>query len=59
MINKPPPLKGLSIGIPILIPIKGNGFIKLELKCMGLNLRPKTPIPGAQNPKTLGTAPTH
>ena len=26
---------------------------------MGLNLRPKTPIAGAQNPKNLGTAPAH
>ena len=27
MINKPPPLKGLDIRIPILIPVKGRGFI--------------------------------
>ena len=27
MINKPPPLKGLHIRIPITIPIKGKGFI--------------------------------
>ena len=27
MINKPPPLKGLIIRIPILMPIKGRGFI--------------------------------
>ena len=26
-IYKPPPLKGLSIRIPIIIPIKGRGFI--------------------------------
>ena len=27
MINKPPPFKGLNIRIPILIPIKGRGFL--------------------------------
>ena len=27
MINKPPPFKGLPIRIPIIIPIKGRGFI--------------------------------
>ena len=27
MINKPPPSKGLDTGIPIIIPIKGRGFI--------------------------------
>ena len=27
MISKPPPFKGLDIGIPIVIPIKGRGFI--------------------------------
>ena len=27
MINKPPPFKGLNIKIPIIIPIKGRGFI--------------------------------
>ena len=27
MINKPPPFKGLHIRIPIIIPIKGRGFI--------------------------------
>ena len=27
MINKPPPFKGLNIRIPIIIPIKGSGFI--------------------------------
>ena len=27
MINKPPPFKGINIGIPIIIPIKGRGFI--------------------------------
>ena len=26
MINKPLPLKGLNIRIPIIIPIKGRGF---------------------------------
>ena len=25
--NKPPPFKGLNITIPIIIPIKGRGFI--------------------------------
>ena len=27
MINKPPPFKDLNIRIPIMIPIKGRGFI--------------------------------
>ena len=27
MINKPPPLRGLNIGIPTIIPIKGTEFI--------------------------------
>ena len=27
MINKPPPFKGLNIRIPIIIPIKGRGFV--------------------------------
>ena len=27
MINKPPGFKGLNVGIPIIIPIKGRGFI--------------------------------
>ena len=27
MINKPPPFKGLNIRIPIIMPIKGRGFI--------------------------------
>ena len=27
LINKPPPFKGLNIGIPILTPIKGRGFV--------------------------------
>ena len=27
MINKPPPFKGLDISIPIIIPVKGRGFI--------------------------------
>ena len=27
MINKPPPFKGLNIGIPIIIPTKGRGYI--------------------------------
>ena len=27
MIDKPPPPKGLNIRIPIIIPIKGRGFI--------------------------------
>ena len=31
MINKPPPVKGLNIGIPIIIPIKGKGFINQGL----------------------------
>ena len=31
MINKPPPIKDLSIRIPIIIPIKGRGFINQGL----------------------------
>ena len=27
MINKPPPFQGLNCRIPILIPIKGRGFL--------------------------------
>ena len=27
MINKPPPFKGLKIRIPIIVPIRGRGFI--------------------------------
>ena len=27
MTNRPPPFKGLDIGIPILIPAKGRGFM--------------------------------
>ena len=27
MINNPPPVKGFTIGILIIIPIKGKGFI--------------------------------
>ena len=27
MINNHPPFRGLNIGIPIVIPIKGRGFI--------------------------------
>ena len=27
MINKPPPFKGLNIRIPIIVPIKGKGFV--------------------------------
>ena len=27
MINKPPPFKGLIIKIPMMIPVKGRGFI--------------------------------
>ena len=27
MINNPPPFKGLNIGIPIIMPIKGRGSI--------------------------------
>ena len=27
MINQPPPFKDLNIRIPIIIPIKGSGFI--------------------------------
>ena len=38
MINKPPPFKGLNIRIPIIIPIKGRGFIN-----HGSGLRDKAP----------------
>ena len=38
MINKPPPFKGLNIRIPIVIPIKGRGFIN-----QGSTLNPKAP----------------
>ena len=31
MINKPPPFKGLNIRIPIIIPIKGRGFLIMGL----------------------------
>ena len=31
MINKPPPFKGLNIRIPIIIPMKGRGFINQGL----------------------------
>ena len=34
MINKPPDFKGLPIGIPITIPIKGRGFMT---QAFGLN----------------------
>ena len=27
MINKPPPFKGVNIGIPMIMPIKVRGFI--------------------------------
>ena len=27
MINKPPPFEGLNTRIPIMIPIKGRGFV--------------------------------
>ena len=27
MTNKPPPFKGLTIGIPTIIPIKGRGLV--------------------------------
>ena len=31
MINNPPPFKGLNIRIPIIIPIKGRGFIRIQI----------------------------
>ena len=31
MINKPPPLKGLNIRIPIRIPIDGKGLLVMGL----------------------------
>ena len=30
LINTPPPFKDVNIRIPIIIPIKGRGFINLE-----------------------------
>ena len=36
MINKPPPFKGLNIRIPIIIPVRGRGFINRRL---GLSYR--------------------
>ena len=39
MINKPPPFEGLNTGIPIIIPIRGRGFIN---QGSGLTLNPKT-----------------
>ena len=35
MINKPPPFKDLSFRIPIIIPIKGRGFINHGLAVSG------------------------
>ena len=40
-INKPPPCQGLSIRIPILIPIKGMGFINHR----GYITTPKPQVP--------------
>ena len=34
MINKPPPFTGLKIRIPIIIPIKGRGFINHGFRLM-------------------------
>ena len=50
MINNPPPFKGLNTRIPIIIPMKGRGFINqgstlgfwvlpLTLKWLGLGFR--------------------
>ena len=39
VINKPPPLKRLNIRIPILIPIKGRGFLIRGLHKLFLSLR--------------------
>ena len=38
MINNPPPCKGLNSRIPIIIPVKGRGFINHGF---GLGLRPR------------------
>ena len=38
MINKPPPFKDLNIRIPIIIPIKGSGFLNHG---SGLDFKPK------------------
>ena len=48
MINIPPPLKGLSISIPIIIPIKGKGFIDQGLGLQ--HLGPKTLLVGFLDP---------
>ena len=57
MINKPPPFKGLNVRIPIIIPIKGRGFINHG---SGLGLRGVrvVVVPGFHG-LGLDTAPTH
>ena len=65
MINKPPPFKGLTIRILIIIPIKGTGFINqgsglgsggayafLGLHGLRQRLRPMNPVRNPQ-PQTL------
>ena len=37
MINRPPPFKGLNIGIPIIIPIKGRAGVGVSLKQLGVS----------------------
>ena len=37
MINKPPPFQGLDIRIPVLIPIKGRGFIN-QVSALGFRI---------------------
>ena len=42
MIHEPPPFKGQNTRTPVIIPIKGRGFIN---QGSGLNLEPCTPRP--------------
>ena len=50
MINKPPPFKGLNIGIPIITPIKGRGFMN-----QGSTLGIQVPNSYTLNPKPVRT----
>ena len=36
MIDKPPPFEGLNISIPIMIPIKGRGFVNQGFGFLGV-----------------------
>ena len=37
MINKPPPFKGLNSRIPVIIPMKGRGFVNQGLGLVSLH----------------------